>query len=446
LIKEISTLISIFNNTLEGIIFLLFYTYIIGQKKFILNNKLKSILYLLTYNVFCFYIDSLVSTSGLHTILYIIFYIVFIGNVTKTSFVKSFLTVMLVSTLLTISELLFILICMIILRKGYMEITLIPAFMIFGGLTIRILQLLLLLLLNKYYIGSFVKNLFHNKKNGVPTGLAQIYVFCLFCVVSFWKGGFQNQNSTMNQFIALSFCVLTIIFGLVEYKEREKEMKVNYRLKLQESNFQNMEKLIGILRKNHHDIGNHLNTILAITKLRKDDSLDRIEKYISSLSDSIKSSFKSYDTGNSYINSLLAVKNNEATEKGILLEVEFDAKLDLLHISDQILISIISNIIDNAFDAMDNITHCNHKFISISGYIENNMYNLSICNNGPVISKQNLGKIFELGFSTKGTISGYSGYGLYIVRQFIKDYNGEITVTSDEDETEFLIRFPINSK
>jgi sensor histidine kinase regulating citrate/malate metabolism len=101
---------------------------------------------------------------------------------------------------------------------------------------------------------------------------------------------------------------------------------------------------------------------LAITKLRKDDSLDRIEAYISSLTDSIKSSFKSYDTGNSYINSLLAVKDNEATEKGIRLEVDFNAKLDLLQISDQVLISIISNIIDNAFDAMDNITHSNHKF------------------------------------------------------------------------------------
>ncbi len=443
LIKEVLTLISIFNNTLEGIIALLFYTFIIGQKKFIFNNKLKSILYLLTYNVFCFYLDSLISTSGLHTILYIIFYIVFIGNITKTSFGKSFVTVMLVSILFTITELLLILISMLIFRKGYLEIIIIPRFLIFGGLIIRIIQFLLVLLLNKYYMGSFEKILFHNKKNGVPTGLAQIYVFSLFCVVSFWKEGFQYQNSITNQFIAMSLCALTIIFGLVEYKERDKEMKVNYRLKLQEANFQNMEKLIGILRKNQHDIGNHLNTILAITKLRKDDSLDRIEAYISSLTDSIKSSFKSYDTGNSYINSLLAVKDNEATEKGIRLEVDFNAKLDLLQISDQVLISIISNIIDNAFDAMDNITHSNHKFISIFGYIENNMYNLSICNNGPVILKQNLGKIFELGFSTKGTLSGYNGYGLYIVRQFVKEYNGEITVTSDEDETEFLIRFPL---
>jgi len=117
--------------------------------------------------------------------------------------------------------------------------------------------------------------------------------------------------------------------------------------------------------------------------------------------------------------------------------------LDLLKISYQVLISIISNIVDNAFDAMDKVTDHNDKFISIYGFIENNIYNLSICNNGPVISKQNLGKIFELGFSTKSTISGYNGYGLYIVKQFINDYNGEITVTSDEDETEFLIRFPV---
>jgi len=194
-----------------------------------------------------------------------------------------------------------------------------PEFFIIGGFLVRFFQLLLLFFLYKYNIKLLNLSFFEKKKFILSSGLLQVLAFSFFCVIFFWKGDYNEQNSIFTQALTLALCFLTMIFGLIEYKEREKEMKVNYRLKLQEANFENMEKLISILRKNHHDIGNHLNTILAITKLRKDDSLDRIEKYISSLTDSMKSSFKTYDTGNSYINSLLAVKNNEATEKGIQL-------------------------------------------------------------------------------------------------------------------------------
>jgi sensor histidine kinase regulating citrate/malate metabolism len=233
-----------------------------------------------------------------------------------------------------------------------------------------------------------------------------------------------------------------VILSVIDYKEREKAIKISYQKKLQEANVENMEKLVKILRKTHHDIGNHLNKIFAIAQTEQKDTLDRIKDYISTLTDNIKSSFKSYNTGNSYLDGLLAVKNNEAKEKGIQLEVDFDAKLDILPISDQALISIVSNIVDNAFDAMENQV-CDQKFISISGYIESSKYILSICNNGSVIAEQSLSKIFELGYSTKGNVSAYNGYGLYIAKQYVEENNGEIFVSSSDsdDETEFLMKF-----
>ncbi len=442
MIIDISTIISVYNNTLESIFIILYYTFLTDQKKFVQSNKLKSLLCVLTYNVFCLFADALVPSS-IKIFLYLIFWVIFIGNITKTPFLQSFTTAAIIFILLILSELIMLSSSMVITQKSYQDLLNTPKFYLIGGLIVKFIQLLLLFFLNKYNIKLLNFKLFKKKKNILSTGLVQILAFSLFCVAFFWKGEYNGQQSIINQALALTLCLLTMIFGIIDYKERQKEMKVSYKLKLQEANFQNMEKLISILRKNHHDIGNHLNTILAISKNRKDDTLDNLEEYVGTLTDSIKSSFKSYNSGNSYINGLLAVKYNEAIEKGIHLEVDFDAKFDLLHISDQVLISIISNIIDNAFDAMENLAHSEHKFISISGYVENNMYNLSICNNGPVISKQNLGKIFDLGFSTKDTISGYNGYGLYIVGQYVKDYNGEITVTSNEDETEFLMRFPL---
>jgi sensor histidine kinase regulating citrate/malate metabolism len=333
---------------------------------------------------------------------------------------------------------------MIITQKSYKDLFNMPVLKLFGGLIIRILQLLLLFLLSKNNIKLLNLKIFRGKKSVVSTGLVQIFIFTLFCMIFFWKGEYHGLHTIISQSLAFTLCLLTIIFGVINYKERENEMKVNYKLKLQETDAQNMDKLIGILRKNHHDIGNHLNTILAISQARKDDTLDRIEEYVSTLTNNVKSSFKSYDTGNRYLNGLLAVKYNESLDKGIRFEVDFDAKLDILDISDQVLISIVSNIIDNAFDAMENPICDAHKYITISGYLEEGIYNLSICNNGPAITKQSLAKIFELGYSTKDNINGYNGYGLYIVKQYVKENNGDILVTSSSDETEFLMKFPVH--
>jgi sensor histidine kinase regulating citrate/malate metabolism len=84
-----------------------------------------------------------------------------------------------------------------------------------------------------------------------------------------------------------------------------------------------------------------------------------------------------------------------------------------------------------------------NRFISVSGYLENSKYILSICNNGSVIPQQDLSKVFEMGFSTKNNRNKEYGFGLYITKQYIEENNGEISVSSCEDETEFIIMFPV---
>jgi hypothetical protein len=434
-------LVLLFSNTLESIVVLLFYTYIIGEKQFILQNKLKSFLYVITYIAFSLYTDMLV-TSGIHTLLYIIFFIVVLGNITKTTFFQSFIAIVILHIVFILSEIITMALLIAITQRSAHDILDLFQFKLLGHITVRFIQFLLVFFLYMKNIKLFNKSLFKKKKNIISTGLLQIFIFSLFCLIFFWKGTYSEQQYVTYQILTLILILLTVILSVIDYKEREKAIKISYQKKLQEANVENMEKLVKILRKTHHDIGNHLNKIFAIAQTEQKDTLDRIKDYISTLTDNIKSSFKSYNTGNSYLDGLLAVKNNEAKEKGIQLEVDFDAKLDILPISDQALISIVSNIVDNAFDAMENQV-CDQKFISISGYIESSKYILSICNNGSVIAEQSLSKIFELGYSTKGNVSAYNGYGLYIAKQYVEENNGEIFVSSSDsdDETEFLMKF-----
>ena len=69
--------------------------------------------------------------------------------------------------------------------------------------------------------------------------------------------------------------------------------------------------------------------------------------------------------------------------------------------------------------------------------------NISISDSGMGISESNISKIFEEGFSTKDKEND-SGFGLYIVREVIKNHGGEIFVTSKINEgTQFDIFLPL---
>ena len=67
---------------------------------------------------------------------------------------------------------------------------------------------------------------------------------------------------------------------------------------------------------------------------------------------------------------------------------------------------------------------------------------ISIADSGEGISKENLSKIFDPGFTTKGVGVG-TGLGLSISYNIIKKHQGEIKVNSSEKGTEFLITIPI---
>lgn len=100
-----------------------------------------------------------------------------------------------------------------------------------------------------------------------------------------------------------------------------------------------------------------------------------------------------YNSGDDYIDGLLAVKSNFAFEHNITLEVDFEQILNTAALIDPYdLICILSNIVDNAFDAvLMNKKQKNH-FILCYNLGQN--YCLSISNNGPPIPQEKLDLIF----------------------------------------------------
>ena len=82
--------------------------------------------------------------------------------------------------------------------------------------------------------------------------------------------------------------------------------------------------------------------------------------------------------------------------------------------------------------------------ITIRTYYEINKFVIKIQNNGPKIEENIINKIFEPGFSTKKDEEKNHGFGLAIVKEIVEKYDGNISVSSSEKLTEFIMKFPYN--
>jgi len=82
--------------------------------------------------------------------------------------------------------------------------------------------------------------------------------------------------------------------------------------------------------------------------------------------------------------------------------------------------------------------------ITITTFQKNDRVHLIFEDSGRGISKENLARVFDPGFTTKGVGTG-TGLGLSICYQIISDHHGQITVESEPDRgTRFTIILPTN--
>jgi len=143
-----------------------------------------------------------------------------------------------------------------------------------------------------------------------------------------------------------------------------------------------------------------------------------------------------------------------------------DFKMDVLNEiplifgSEALLQDCFYNLIDNAFDAIqDRIRLISKEELSLintpdyKGHIEvtikneNGSLEINIKDNGIGIKKEGLKKLFAPYFTTKATSDKGTGLGLYIIRDFVEMHKGTITCDSEYGVgAAFTIKLPINKK
>ena len=188
--------------------------------------------------------------------------------------------------------------------------------------------------------------------------------------------------------------------------------------------------LVDSMRANNHDFTNKLHVILGLLQMQMyDEAASYIENItivqretISKIMSAVKEPA---------VAALLIGKTARASElnvKFILQEGSVFSKSDY-PIPTETLVTIIGNLIDNAFDAMNEATADleKPKELLFGIYSKPNALLITANDTGVGIKEENKAQVFENGYSTKGK---GRGTGLYQVKRLVENLGGEILLDS----------------
>jgi len=129
------------------------------------------------------------------------------------------------------------------------------------------------------------------------------------------------------------------------------------------------------------------------------------------------------------------------------IHYDFDQSLKGIVLNLQEITTVLLNLLNNAFDAMNEklmVDKTYKPIMKIQTRQIQNSVRLSISDNGPGIDEENLPRVYEPFFTTK-TLGKGTGLGLSLSYDIIKSHNGDMDVKSTPHlETEFSFTLPYN--
>jgi len=226
---------------------------------------------------------------------------------------------------------------------------------------------------------------------------------------------------------------LVIVWGaVVDIREALHTRKLLTQLDDMDDTIDAMSQFNNTLRAQRHDFLNHLQVVYSLIEMEEyqeaNDYIEQVYGRITSVSRVVK-------TANPAVNALLMVKTAACEKAGVPVEVSITSKWETLEnaMPDWEMCKVLSNLIDNAIDAMERVPQGQRRLLIALG--ENvRQYTFLVENTGEKTPETIREHIFIPGFTTKG--DGH-GMGLHIVRRTLHERGGDIQVESDDKHTVF---------
>jgi len=191
------------------------------------------------------------------------------------------------------------------------------------------------------------------------------------------------------------------------------------------------EELTGVsryaqaLRASTHEFKNRLHVILGLVQLR---DLGRLERYLRELDDTLIAPAAARVSGvkDPVLAGFLLAKGSEARERRIELDIELESDIPTAAEEEtcHLLVTIIGNLLENAFEA---VVGRDDRRVTLTLSLDAGALSLHVADSGVGMSETGKARALEQGVSTKGE---GRGYGLAMVQSHVESRGGLLAIYS----------------
>lgn len=198
------------------------------------------------------------------------------------------------------------------------------------------------------------------------------------------------------------------------------------------------------LRARTHEFMNKMHVIKGLLYTK---DYNELQKYIENITEDDAAEMQSITAkiNNPLLASFLIAKKSRSHELLVDFEISEESSFpeeigNQLNIHD--LIVIIGNLLENSFDVLKEKKDERSVLLDILPYEDELV--IVVANNGKPISKTDVAKIFQKGYTTKGK---GRGFGLALLQERLENLHGTISVDSDElNGTEFTVQISLKGE
>lgn len=232
----------------------------------------------------------------------------------------------------------------------------------------------------------------------------------------------------------MNIVVFYLIYDILKRENKLQEERI-YRIQVknQIGMYRSISENFDKQKKMTHEYKNQIMCIDSLIKKKKYDSL---ESFVNKISGQISKELDFICTNNVIVDAVLNTKYQEIRDKGIVFVFKIN-DLSSLNISDEDVVVIMSNLLNNAIEACEKCR--GDKIIKLKIVIEDNNAIISVKN-----TYENA-VIYENGEiqTTKILDTDEHGIGIKNIAETIRKYGGSYVIQNDEREFYFSIMIPL---
>lgn len=354
------------------------------------------------------------------------------------SIVKALILVFFVQSIMTLIDYIIIM----ILAKLYGDITALESASALIGRLIIILSRLIL------FVGLIILSRISTKKNNSVTAdmsdkeWIQFLIFPIFtiCAVMLMTSSviksYHSDIIAIYYIIAIGLIVLNlVVFHLIsEILENSRNMKEAEALRQQSIGqlelYNSMCENYNIQRQRTHE---YKNQIVCMDMLMKKKDYSKLEDYIGNISDGLDAQLDMVDTNNDVVNAIFNAKYYEAIKNDVLVVLKINDLSDI-KISDNDIVTILSNLLDNAIEAAKQCD-IGKRIVKIKMLYEDAVLSIAVSNSykaEPVLTEDGYIR------TTKKDREEH-GWGMRNVVATLEKYNAEYIIDYKNGEFVFSI-------